>query len=115
MLRYLITEPHPPALTSYFSIEKKVPELKDLQSYFTPQYATQWKVIGTQLDIPSGRLDIIEHDNHYRAVECCNAMLIYWLQKNASASWSELFEVIKSPAVSCSAPGKGNCSFICIL
>ena len=84
------------------------PSQRDLQLYFTPQYAVQWRVIGTQLGLPSGALDIIEHDNHYKAKECCNAMLRKWLQVDTTASWSKLFTVIESPAVSCSAPDKGD-------
>ena len=84
------------------------PLQKDLQQCFTPQYAAQWRVIGTQLGLPSGTLDIIEHDNHYKAISCCNAMLKKWLEKDTTASWSKLFAVIESPAVSCSAPDKGD-------
>ena len=75
------------------------PAIKDLQQYFTPQYATQWKVIGIQLGLSSGVLDIIEHDNHYKAIPCCNAMLNKWLKMNTTASWRKVFTVIKSPAM----------------
>ena len=61
------------------------PLLKDLQPYFTSQYAVQWRVIGTQLGLPSTTLDIIEHDNHYKAKECCNAML-----NNGGYKWTPL-------------------------
>ena len=83
------------------------PSLRDLQHHFTPQYAAQWRVIGTQLGLPSGRLDIIEHDNCDKAIPCCNAMLRKWLQVDITASWGKLFTVIESPAVS-SAPDKGD-------
>ena len=43
------------------------PQMKDLQNYITPHYATHWRVIGTQLGLPKGRLDIIEHDNYHKA------------------------------------------------
>ena len=76
--------------------------------YFTPQYAADWKMIGILLGLPSATLDIIEHDNHYKAIECCNQMWIRWLQVDTTASWGKLFTVIDSPAVSCSAPDKGD-------
>jgi len=79
----------------------------DLQQHFTPQYAVQWKVIGTQLGLPSERLDIIERDKFYRTEDCCNAMLTWWLRTSSTASWEKLFNVIESPAVS-SAPDKGD-------
>ena len=91
------------------------PSLKDLQRYFTPQYATQWKVIGTQLGLPSGILDVIEYDNHYKAIPCCNEMLKRWLQVDTTSTWEKLFTIIKSPAV-CSAPEEGDrLCIICIV
>ena len=51
------------------------------------------------MGLPIGTLDIIEHDNHYKARECCNAMLNKWLQVDTTASWKKLFTVIGSPAV----------------
>ena len=81
-------------------IVNTTPLLRDLRHHFTPQYAVQWRVIGTQLGLPTGTLDIIEHDNHYKARECCNAMLKEWLQVDTTASWEKLFTVIESPAVS---------------
>ena len=84
------------------------PKLQDLYEHITPQYALEWKVIGTLLGVASERLDIIEHDNHYRAELCCNDMLKWWLRVDPTASWGKLFTVIESPAVSCSAPDKGD-------
>ena len=89
-------------------IVNTTPLLKDLHHYITPQYAVQWKVIGTQLGLPTGTLDVIEHDNHCKARECCNAMLKEWLQVDTTASWSKLSTVIESPVVSYSAPDKGD-------
>jgi len=90
------------------------PSLRDLQQCFTPQYALHWRVIGTHLRLPTAELDITEHDNHYKAKECCNAMLSKWLEVDTSASWEQLFTVIESPAVSCSAPDKGDCVAIAL-
>ena len=84
------------------------PLLKDLHHYITPQYAVKWRVMGTQLGLPNGTLDVIEHDNHYKARECCNAMLKEWLQDDTTASWGKLSTVIESPAVSFSAPDKDD-------
>ena len=84
------------------------PLLKDLYQHITPQYATDWIVIGTLLGLPSGTLNIIEHDNMYKATHCCNAMLKKWLEVDITATWGKLFAVIELPAVSCSAPEKGD-------
>ena len=83
--------------------------MKDLQNYITPHYAANWKVIGTQLGLPSGLLDIIEHDNVYKSVPCCNTMWSTWLKMDPSASWEKLLKVVGSPAVSSDqAPDKGD-------
>ena len=84
------------------------PSLRDLHYYITPQYAVQWRAIGTQLGLSIERLNIIEHDHRDKAEPCCNAMLEKWLQVDTTASWKKLFTVIESPAVSCSAPDKGD-------
>ena len=78
----------------------RVPKLKDLYEHITPQYAVQWKVIGTLLGLPSGALDVIEQDNMYRTTRCCNDMLKKWLEMDPTASWGKLFTVIESRAVS---------------
>ena len=84
------------------------PSLKDLHRLVTPQYAIHWREIGIQLDLAWETLEIIENDNHYKAKACCNAMFNKWLQVDTTASWRQLFTAIESPAVSCSAPDKGN-------
>ena len=90
------------------TIVNTTPLLKDLYQHITPQYAADWKVIGTLLGLPSGTLDIIEHDHMHKATRCCNAMLRKWLETDTTASWRKLFTVIESPAVSCSPPDKGD-------
>ena len=66
-------------------------------------------MIGTLLGVASEKLDIIEHDNFYRAEPCCNDMLKKWLRVDPTASWGKLFTVIESPAVSSSeAVDKGD-------
>ena len=78
-----------------------VPLLKELYRYITPHYATQWKVIGTELGLSAGALGIIENDNMYKAVQCCNSMLEKWLEVDITASWEKIFKAIESPAVRC--------------
>ena len=80
-----------------------VPSLKDLYQYITPHYATHWNVIGTQLGLSTGILDIIGNDNMHKAVQCCNSMLKKWLKVDTTASWENLFKVIESPAVCCTS------------
>ena len=84
------------------------PSLRDLHYYITPQYAVQWRMIGTQLGLPIERPNIFEHDHRDKVEPCCNAMLEKWLQMDTTASWQKLFTVIESPAVSCSTPDKSD-------
>ena len=84
------------------------PSMMDLCHYITPQYATQWRVIGTQLGLSNERLKIIENDNRDKAEPCCNDTLIEWLRMDTTASWGKLFTVIESPAVS--TPDRGDLS-----
>ena len=84
------------------------PSLKDLYQHITPQYAADWKVIGTLLGLPSEELRAIEAGWPTNIKWCCNQMLENWLAMDTTASWGKLFTVIESPAVSCSAPYKGD-------
>ena len=102
----------------------KTPLLGDLYEHITPKYATDWKVIGALLGLPREELKIIEHDNHYKAVACCNAMLEKWLDLDCAATWKKILDAIQSPAVcnsqdpdsSCSQPlEKGKPFCICVL
>ena len=72
------------------------PLLKDIYEYITPQYAADWKVIGTLLGLPSGELNSIEAGWPTNVNWCCNQMLGKWLETDAFASWGKLFTVIES-------------------
>ena len=76
------------------------PLLMDLYQHVTPQYAADWKVIGTLLGLPSGELKAIEAGYPTNVRWCCNAMLEKWLEVDTTASWRKLFTIIESPAVS---------------
>ena len=84
------------------------PLLKDLYQHITPQYAADWKLIGILLDLPSGELKAIDAGYPTNVKWCCNQMLEKWLDIDTTALWGKLLAVIESPAVSCSAPYKGN-------
>ena len=44
----------------------------------------------------TGLLDIIEHDWHHRAEDCCNALWEQWRDINSSATWRKVIQVIGS-------------------
>jgi len=82
--------------TDFFPVTT-TPLLKDL---IIPNYATDWKVIGTLLGLPSGELKSIEASYPTNVKWCCNQILERWLEVDPSASWEKLFEVAESPVVS---------------
>ena len=69
--------------------------------------------MGTLLGLSSKTLDIIEYDNPYNVMDCCNAMLKKWLETDTTASWRKFFTAIESPVVSGNAPDKGD--YVCIV
>ena len=94
-------------------IVTSIPKLMDLYQHITPQYAADWKVIGTLLGLPSGELKAIEAGYPTNVKWCCNQMLEKWLEMDPAASWGKIFTAIESPAVSCctgeiEAVDKGN-------
>ena len=44
----------------FIPVVSTAPLLKDLYQHITPQYAADWKVIGSLLGLPSGELKAIE-------------------------------------------------------
>ena len=95
-------------------IVNSTPLLRDLYEHITPQYAADWRVIGTLLGLPQGELKAIEAGYPANVKWCCNQMLEKWLDTDITASWRKLFTTIESSAVTCSAPDKGNWLCICI-
>ena len=78
--------------------------LRDLYEHITPNYAADWKVIGTLLNLVTGELNIIEHTNPTNLKWCCNKMLEMWLEVDPHATWKKMFAAIDSPAVSSGDP-----------
>lgn len=76
-----------------------VPLLKDLYVLITPEYAANWKVIGTLLGMTKGRLDIIESTYPTNLVWCCNKMLETWLEIEPNALWKDVIEALDSPVI----------------
>lgn len=91
------------------------PSARDLCYYIIPQYAVNWKMIGTLLGLSGETLDIIEYDHMHKATHCCNAMFNKWLQIDMNASWSKLLTVIESLEVCCTSlnSDKGKLLYAC--
>jgi len=76
-----------------------VPTLKELTEQIVPDYATQWKLIGTLLGLSKGDIKMIEYDNPRNVAECCRSMLEKWLELDSEATWEKIINVINSRAM----------------
>ena len=83
----------------FYSVLNSPPKLKDLYNLISPKYAAHWKVIGTLLGIEKGILDGIERNFPNKVEWCCNELLEKWLERDTTATWKKLSEVIYSPGV----------------
>ena len=73
--------------------------MKDLHNLVSPEYAASWRNIGNFLGLSCGLLNIIEHDCHHKAEDCCNAVWEQWLDMDGTATWYKVTQAIDSPAV----------------
>ena len=48
-----------------------------------------------------GELDIIDHDCHHQAKQCCTRMLSKWLEEDENATWKKLKDIFSSKALTC--------------
>ena len=91
-----------------------IPLLKDLYQYITPQYAADWKVIGTLLGLSSGELKAIEAGYPTNVQWCCNQMLKKWLEVDTTASWGKLLNVIESLKIAVCYSAQGTNYVYCL-
>ena len=82
------------------------PLLWDLEQHFIPRYGADWYVIGILLGLKVHIVGCIDTENcrsndfWYNAYTACKVMLEKWLETDPTASWTKLFNVIESPAIS---------------
>ena len=57
--------------------------------------ASDWKTIGTMLNVPHETLNIIQHDYLNKALDCLREMLREWLEGDSSPSWEKVVEAVK--------------------
>ena len=76
--------------------EYKRPKHRDVYRYVVPKYAHKWIYLGTQLHFEQAELDIIFSNFPNDSERRCRDLLSRWLQKNADATWADLFSAIDS-------------------
>ena len=66
-----------------------------------PNLAPQWYELGIQLlrEDQEPHLDVIKSDCGNDNKRCCVQMFWYWLKTNPKASWKQLLDALKSPAL----------------
>ena len=77
------------------------PSKKKLLDHVVPHVSAQWYVVGVKLlkEDQESYLDIIESNHAGDNKKCCIDMFRYWLNTNTSATWKQLIEALRSPAV----------------
>ena len=86
--------------TYYVPTVDEQPQLRDLQSYIIPRYASFWREVGTGLGLKQETLSKIETDYH-QSKKQCNVVLSHWLEVKAdAATWKKLLSVIDCLTVS---------------
>ena len=66
-----------------------------------PRVAPQWYELGVQLlnEDQESHLDIIKANHGNDQIKSCTEMFWYWLRTHPKASWQQLIESLKSPAI----------------
>ena len=73
---------------------KEKPNLKDIDNYVVPKWASKWRQLGTQLHIAEYLMDNIEHDHPSDCESCCSMMFSMWLDSNPAASWEDIIAAV---------------------
>ena len=65
-----------------------------------PHVSPKWYELGVKLlkEEQESQLDVIQSNNNDNKT-CCREMFWYWLRSNPNASWYQLVECLRSPAV----------------
>ena len=64
--------------------------MKDILNNVIPQWAPNWRELGTQLIIDQHLMNIIEKDHPNDCTKCCFEMFHKWLSKNPEACWEDI-------------------------
>ena len=80
-------------------MHSKKPLFKQLQNLVIPYYAASWREIGLQLGIAQRILQTIEINFQTDVEICCAEMFTKWLDRDVTASWGKIIQVLFSPAV----------------
>ena len=78
-------------VTVLWSVENKVPKMRDINRYITRKHAADWKDIGIELDLSLSTLNIIEKDHPLKSEDSFIDMIDRWIQLTGNdATWKAL-------------------------
>ena len=77
------------------------PTKQKILDHVIPHVAPYWYELGVKLlkEYQESQLDTIESNHVGDNRKCCIAMFRYWLGTDTDASWQQLIEALRSPAV----------------
>ena len=77
------------------------PSLKLLYKHVVPGAATKWRELGVELLDTDSEIVLSTIETNYPkdVEECCKLMLDKWLKTSVDASWNQLVQALKSPAI----------------
>ena len=77
------------------------PTKKKVLDHVIPNVIPKWYEIGLKLlkEEQEQHLDVIKSDHPGDNTTCCTEMFWYWLRSNDDASWLQLIDALRSPAI----------------
>ena len=77
------------------------PSKKKLLTHVVTPVSAHWYDLGVTLlkEEQESHLDVIKADHGSDKKTCCKEMFWYWLDTNTEASWQQLIDALRSPAV----------------
>ena len=77
------------------------PTKKKLLDHVIPRVTSHWYILGVKLlnEDQESHLDVLKLNHAGDNKMCCMEMFWYWLSTNTRATWKQLIEALRSPAV----------------
>ena len=77
------------------------PTKRKILDHVVPHVTPRWYVLGVKLlkEDQESHLDVLKLNHAGDNKMCCMEMFWYWLNTNTDASWQQLIEALRSPAV----------------
>ena len=83
-----------------YIVVKSTPTKNELLDHVIPNVTSRWYILGAKLlKDQESHLDVIESNHPGDNEKCCMKMFWHWLSTNTDATWQQLIEALRSPAV----------------